>query len=175
MDLMLDLETLGTNPDCPVISIGAVLFEPETGKIRDTFYIVLDINEQIERGRKVTGDTLKWWMEQSEAAQKVFKDEAKPVDVALAAFLPWIRNAGGTDVSNLKVWGNGATFDVAIMENLLQQYKTPIHWKFWNIMDLRTFKRFNSKGRSVEKTGVNHNALDDAIAQANFVIECLKQ
>ena len=31
MDVMLDLETLGTRPDAAIIQIGAVLFEPRSG------------------------------------------------------------------------------------------------------------------------------------------------
>lgn len=30
-NLMIDLETMGKKPNAPIVSIGAVFFEPETG------------------------------------------------------------------------------------------------------------------------------------------------
>ena len=29
MDVMIDIESLGTSPDCVILSIGAVLFDPK--------------------------------------------------------------------------------------------------------------------------------------------------
>ena len=91
-DLMIDLETLGTTPETPVISIGAVFFNPETKKLGPTFYLPLAVDEQISRGRKPTGATLKWWMQQSNAAKKVFNEDAQPVEKALNIFVKWFND-----------------------------------------------------------------------------------
>ena len=45
MNLMIDLETLGTDADCPVIAIGACFFD-ENGTYEE-FYQTLDVEEQI--------------------------------------------------------------------------------------------------------------------------------
>ena len=46
---------------------------------------------------------------------------------------------------------------------------------FYNIMDLRTFRRFVGNGAKVPKLeGTNHNALDDCINQINYMFEHYK-
>lgn len=37
--LMIDLETMGSGPYAPIISIGAVFFDPNTGAIGDDFQV----------------------------------------------------------------------------------------------------------------------------------------
>ena len=46
-------------------------------------------------------------------------------------------------------------------------------WLFYNVMDVRTFKRFRAGNEKLQKSGVNHNALDDAVSQANFILKHL--
>lgn len=166
-DLMIDLETLGTTPQTPVISVGAVFFDLETKQLGPTFYLPCDANEQIQRGRKPTGSTLKWWMQQSDAAKKVFHEQAKPMKEVLTLFVQWYK---ANYPKGAYVWGNGSTFDISIMENLFTDYDVECPWGYNKAMDLRTFKRFNRDGEQVKKSGVNHNALDDAISQAKFVM-----
>lgn len=46
MDVMLDIETLGTKPGCMVLSVGACTFNLATGEIGDEFYMTLQMNPQ---------------------------------------------------------------------------------------------------------------------------------
>lgn len=166
MDLMIDLETLGTDPHCPVISIGAIFFDIEKKKLGPTFYATLDVKEQIRSQRTLDADTLKWWMHQSGAAKKVFRETASPVEFALNKFVEFIKQ-----FKKVKVWGNGSSFDIVILEDLFKQYDIKVPWSYNNIMDLRTFKRFVAKGEKLQKSGVDHNALDDAKSQAQYVLD----
>lgn len=166
-DLMIDFETLSTTPDAIVISVGACFFDVETKKIGSTFYAAFDVADQLKKGRSITADTLKWWFSQSDAAKKVFKEKADPPERVLKAFTEWAK-ANGTGINP---WGNGATFDISIIEDLFRQYEVKCPWAFYNVMDLRTFKRFVANGAKVVVKGTAHNALDDAIAQAEYVIE----
>ena len=175
-DLMIDLETLGTKPDAPIISLGAVFFDPFKGTVGPNFYMVLDVKEQIKYGRKPDGDTLKWWMGQSGAAKKVFSDSAKPVAEILQLFTKWIKaNEQKKGRQGVYVWGNGSTFDISLMENIYIQYGLDAPWNYNSIMDLRTFKRFVGNGQQIKKSGTNHNAVDDALSQAVYVIEQMKK
>jgi hypothetical protein len=167
-DLMIDLETLGSTPETPVISIGAAFFDIQTKKIGPTFYMALDVNEQIARGRKPTGDTIKWWLGQSDAAKRVFHEQAKPALVVLTTFIQWYK---ANNPKGAFVWGNGSTFDISILENMFNDYKLEIPWGYNKAMDLRTFKRFRAGGEQVKKSGVNHNALDDAVSQAQYILD----
>lgn len=172
-DLMIDFETLGQDPDTAVISLGACFFDENTGEIGPTFYMAFDIDSQLKKGRTITADTLKWWMGQSGAAKKVFNEKAKPAEEVLALFFQWCK--ANCSKKSLRPWGNGSTFDISIIEDLLKMYNIDCPWMFYNVMDLRTFRRYVANSAKVNKSeGVNHNALDDATNQAKFVIEHFK-
>jgi hypothetical protein len=166
-DLMIDLETLGTDPETPVISLGAVFFDIEKKTMGATFYMALDVDEQIKRGRKPTGSTLRWWMGQADAAKRVFNEKAKPSLEVLQTFSLWMK----ANNPKAHVWGNGSTFDVSIMEHLYKMYGLECPWGYGKIMDLRTFRRFQGKGAKVVVPGTAHNALDDAVGQAQYVLD----
>lgn len=164
MNLMIDLETLGTEPNAPVISIGAVFFDKE--RFKEEFYTTLNFEQQIDTGRKLDFSTIKWWMFQDNKAKKIFKDIKTDTLTGLKQF---------TEFCNLykaKPWGNGSTFDIAILEDTFRMYKIEIPWKFWNVRDYRTFKQLFPN--EIEREGVYHNALDDAKHQAKNIIENLK-
>lgn len=171
-DLMIDFETLGTGSDAMVISLGACFFDIEKGTIGPTFYMAFDIEDQLAKGRVFTKSTLKWWMSQSGAAKKVFHEQAKPTLEVLELFSKWVKANGGK--KNTRPWGNGATFDISIIESLFAQFGVECPWMYYNVMDLRTFRRFVAGGADVVKEGTNHNALDDAQSQAKFVLEHYK-
>lgn len=166
---MIDLETLSTDENSVVLSIGAVFFEKELGH---NFYINLDINRQLKDQRTVNGDTFRWWLGQSEEARKAILDN-KPVELisALVAFQSFILNNMQSDTSKLKVWGNGSTFDISIMENLFKQYNMAVPWRYSNVRDLRTFKEYVANDAPIERSEGHHNALTDAMDQANYVIK----
>lgn len=166
---MLDLETLSTSNDCVVISIGACLFDIEKRTILSTFYMACEVQEQLDRGRKVSASTIKFWMGQSSAAQHVFNEKAKPMEEVLKTLVFWLNSMGPK--KDRRVWGNGSTFDISIMENLFDMYKIDRPWNYNSVMDLRTFKRFVGKGAQIPKPMVAHNALEDAKIQAQYVID----
>lgn len=172
-DLMIDFETLGQDPDTCVISLGACFFDEVSGKIGPTFYMAFDIDSQIAKGRSITGSTLKWWMGQEDAAKKVFNEKAEDPKAILELFSKWV--IGNCGISKVKPWGNGSTFDISIIENMFKMYGVKCPWLYYNVYDLRTFKRYVARGAKVPKNeGINHNALDDAINQAKYVIEYSK-
>lgn len=175
-DLMIDLETLGTHTKAPIISIGAVFFDIEKKELGPTFYGVLDVADQIDsKIRFADASTIKWWMSQSGAAKRVFKDNAHPTAPSLETFADWILNTVGSKSKSTKkvtVWGNGSGFDITLMETMFEDYKIKCPWMYYKVNDLRTFKRFVAKGEAVQKLeGTDHNALDDAVNQANYVLK----
>jgi hypothetical protein len=168
MNLMMDLETLGTTPDTAVISLGCVLFDLK-GKIIATRYFKFDVQDQLDRGRSVSIDTINWWMNQSAEARLALVKS--PEDMTLKyfkrEFLLWLKENGAQSFT-LRPWGNGATFDVSIMENILGP---DAPWKFWNVMCYRTYDKINKIKDLVKREGVYHNALDDAKHQTNCLLE----
>lgn len=170
---MVDIETLGKTNKAPVMSLGAVLFN-NTG-MYDRFYIRFDVEGQIDSNiRRTDGSTIKWWMSQEGAAQKVFSEQAVDTKVALQQFITFYKELllkYDLQEKDLKVWGNGPTFDMTIMESLFEDYGLKAPWYFRGIRDLRTFKEFVYDGSQTERVGTHHNALDDAEYQAQVVID----
>lgn len=170
---MVDIETLGIKNNAPVMSLGAVLFN--SGGMYDRFYIRFNVEGQIDSGiRKVDGQTIKWWMSQEGAAQKVFSEQAIDTKAGLEFFITFYKETllkYGLENKDLKVWGNGPTFDMTIMESLFEDYGLKAPWYFRGIRDLRTFKEFVYDGSQTERVGTHHNALDDAEYQAQVVID----
>jgi hypothetical protein len=167
IDVMIDIETLGKKPNCPVISIGAVAFDLTT--TYGSFYAALDVEEQIDSGKRIAdASTIKWWMSQSGAAKTVFKEDAIDTKTGLEQLALFL-----STFDDVYVWGNGATFDITILESIFDSYKVEIPWKYSHIMDQRTIKRFLGKGIKIKREGTYHNAIDDAMTQAKFIQECL--
>lgn len=160
--VMIDIETLGTSTDCIVLSVGAVYFD-ENG-LGEEIYQVFDTSSQFKKGRKIDPQTLSWWSHQmTPMPLKVDPNESVPYH--LLRLMGFIRE--GT-----KVWALGPTFDMVILESLFKDFDLQAPWKFWNVRDVRTVVELFPECR---KTINNHNALDDAKNQAEWVIEVLKQ
>ncbi|NDD98181.1 MAG: 3'-5' exoribonuclease, partial [Actinobacteria bacterium] len=61
--VMIDIETLSTQYNAAILSIGAVKWEES--EIVDTFYINVDPKSCKELGLHVEHKTVEWWMKQS--------------------------------------------------------------------------------------------------------------
>lgn len=174
-DLMVDLETLGTESNAAIISIGAVMFDFEKG-LGDTFYRVVNIESSLAHGGAISGSTIRWWMTQSEEARNVFKERTQGIGIVLGEFSAWLSLQASSnliDRDNIRVWGNGATFDNVILTNAYKQIGEKRPWSYRGDMCYRTIKNL-FPGVEVERVGTHHNALDDAIYQANHLIAIAK-
>jgi exodeoxyribonuclease VIII len=168
---MIDIETLATDQDAAILSIGAVMFHPDGGVDKaGSFYVVVDLSSQF--GREINPDTLYWWMDQRDAARKaVFNtlpDKRKSLPVALAELAAWYTAKGGK-----YVWSHGSTFDIPILAHAYKHDSlcdTPWHWR--GVRDTRTlFGLAMSMGiEKPEPVKNKHHALGDAIRQAEDVI-----
>ncbi|WP_087614021.1 exonuclease [Escherichia coli] len=167
--LSVDLETMGTNPDAPINSIGGKFFDPATGEMGPEFSKAIDLETS---GGIIDRKTIKWWAKRSREAQSaIFTDEIS-LDVALRLFIEFIeKNSGGCFV---QVWGNGANFDNVILRRSYERQGIPCPWLYDNDRDVRTIVELgNAIGFDVRMAipfeGVPHNALDDARHQAKQV------
>lgn len=167
-NIMIDLETLGTFMNAPVVTIGACFFDPMTGEIGDKFYERIDLSEAMRFGR-ADPETIRWWLKQEAEAQRELAKPGKKADEVLNALASFYRRS-----NDGKVWGNGASYDITLLEyqydRVLGQ-KAP--WAFWNIRDVRTVVHLAEglvkKPAAFTKGGTAHNALDDCIFQVGYV------
>ena len=165
--VMVDIETLGTACDAPILSIGAVAFDIESGEISAKFYRGVDPTSALERGR-ADGATLRWWMTQSDAARSAAFSGNSLIAEALAAFRLWYAGLFRTP----PIWANGPSFDISILETAFRTYGMKPPWKYNAARCVRTIKAIAGDLKMPTRSGVEHNALDDAIYQAACVCAC---
>ena len=167
--LMIDLETMGKNPDAPIISIGAIFFDPQTGDMGPEFSKTIDLETA---GGVIDRDTIKWWLKQSREAQSAIMTDEIPLDDALLQLREFIDENSGEFF--VQVWGNGANFDNTILRRSYERQGIPCPWRYYNDRDVRTIvelgKAIDFDARTATPfEGERHNALDDARYQAKYV------
>ena len=164
MDIMLDLESLGTRPDCAILTIGAVKFDPYTpDSFGDSLYHRIDVDEQLALGREIQEDTLRWWSTQADDVREEALGEGNRVSLE-TLYKDLNRFCVGVDA----IWCQGPAFDIVILENIYRQMGWPTPWQFWQIRDSRTLFQVHGDPREKGKAGL-HNALEDCISQAQGV------
>lgn len=170
--LMIDLETMGTNTNAPIVVIGAVFFDPQTGEIGPVFYIVISLVDAMNTGAVPDGGSIEWWLKQtSEARAAILADQVKLKD-ALLQFREFINEH--SDEKIVQVWGNGATFDNVILRRSYERQEIHCPWCYTNDRDVRTIVAlgltidFDAR-KIIAFGGERHNALHDARYQAKYV------
>lgn len=174
--IMLDLETLNVTPDCVVLSIGAVRFDPKGTGIAEKLELKPTVEDQTEiYNRSISEDTIRWWSEQKpEALNEAFSDSGRlPFAECMEILYKfcWNRRA---------VWSNGAPFDLVVMEHAWRQTSTrpnPIPWPFWTMRDTRTLYEIAGVNLKNKKYGTKttHCAVEDAVHQAIVVQDAYKK
>ncbi|WP_218076503.1 exonuclease [Escherichia coli] len=170
--LMIDLETMGTNSNAPIVVIGAVFFDPQTGEIGPIFYVVISLVDAMDKGAVPDGSTIEWWLAQSSEARSATLVNQIPLDDALLQLREFIDENSGEFF--VRVWGNGANFDNVILRRSYERQGIPCPWRWSNDRDVRTIvelgKAIDFDARTaIPFEGVRHNALDDARYQAKYV------
>jgi len=164
-DIMIDIESLNTTPDCVILTIGAVLFDPRGNGILDKIELRPTIEDQTETyNRTINEDTLRWWGTQSEAAQEEALGDRDRISFkeCMDKLYKFCWNQG-------KPWSHGAPFDIVVMEHAWRQHSQLAPWPYYNVRDTRTL--FDIAGVSLKDGGhvTSHKAVEDAERQAIVV------
>lgn len=172
--LMVDLETMGNKSNAPIVSIGAVFFNPNTGNTGAEFYTAVSLESSMLLGGVPDAGTIIWWLKQSPEARSAIAiaDTITLID-ALELFSDFIseNSDAGSDV---QVWGNGASFDNVILRSSYDRADIECPWKFWNDRDVRTMTELGkaigiNPRYDIPFDGDMHNALSDARHQVKYV------
>jgi hypothetical protein len=169
--VMIDIETLGTDPDAVILTIGGVKFDPndESRGTWDHFYYSLDIAEQMDT-RSTTDETIEWWAKTNPKMllEELDNTDRTPVIDVLKALNRW-------QVATDNIWAQGILFDLGILENIYREYEHHIPWTgFWRIRDSRTLIGLMEVDPRKSMTFEAHNALEDCKVQALGVQRTLK-
>ena len=167
LHMMVDLETLDNVPSSKILSIGAVIFDAN-GSFLKTFYKDVDLTGQ--ENRTISDSTFRWWLRQSDEARGALSAEVAQGRVKLGSALSSLTALIGGDSERIKVWGNGASFDNAILAHAYREAGAGLPWRFWNDRCFRTIKSTYRETPEPARQGTHHNALDDAKHQAHHLI-----
>jgi len=171
--IMIDLETMGVTKRAAIMSIGAVAFDVEAGRIVDEWCINVNVQDCLSCGLITDKTTEEFWS-RPENAGALASLSVGTVDlkVALSNLRGWVlRDA---DKEDIEPWANGTSFDLAILEVAYEMVSLPIPWKFFNERDYRTVKRLYHEVPKPGFAGLKHNALDDARFQAEHLMRIFK-
>lgn len=181
-NVMIDLETLSTHKNAAIIEIGAVEFNKNTGEIGETLDIVINPNDWCNNDRHVDGETIQWWFKQDSKTRKRFITKQNYIEyctlkLALQKLRYFIIDCDTVDDDkNVVVWGNGSSFDIAILESAYEHVGIQIPWKYWSVNDVRTIVDLNPKIKENTKfeKGIRHNAISDCQYQIKYLTETIK-
>ncbi len=163
MNVMIDLETMGTNSNAAVVSIGAVSFETN---IRATFYTAVDLESCCKLGGIIDKSTVEWWQRQPKSVRDSLGVGTIEASEAIRIFNEWFAKQG--NMRSIKVWGNGADFDNVILANMIKRSGAKVPWLYYNNRCFRTLK--NLLPIQIPFKGEKHNALNDAVYQAEYTM-----
>lgn len=199
MEVMIDIESLGTVAGSPIVTIGAVLFDPrhcdDSKVLYDrSLHVRIDISEAVNISRGVEGGTIRWWFEQdNDAIKALVSNDCVTVREALEKLWRYCCERGTfvdteffNGLSGLPkcsgYWAKDPDFDMQLLRYYyeLPEIKTPMPWKFWECRSVRTVQHLAwSEGPHVrpdfEIPGIAHNARWDAIEQAMTVQAAYKE
>ena len=165
MDLMIDLEGLGTGPDTTILTIAAQAFDP-FGVItfEQQYYARVTLESQPDRS--IQQGTIDWWATQPAVARdEAFHEENRiPLDQALDELGKLIWHAK-------RIWAQGPTYDMNILEHAYKSYGKPIPWQFYAVRDSRTVF---SLWPDLPKPLTSHHALEDCRRQIGLLQQTLK-
>lgn len=158
-DIMVDLETLGTNPNSVILSIGAVRFSrnERNEKYENNFYERISIDSCIEKKLDIDSTTMEWWKLQKEDVryEALENPDRKPLKQVLTEFSKWF----GSETN--KIWGKGPSFDCSILANAYRKCDMEPPWKFWNERDVRTIMDLgNIKSYHLPNNQMHHPIAD---------------
>lgn len=172
LDVMIDLETLSTRADAAIVSIGAVWFNPQTQQVGQPIHLVVDMADSIRTGGHVDGNTVAWWLALSDAArQSITTGKRLDMAGALVALGRFLCNVAPD--SAVRVWGNGADFDMTILASAYARLNLPLPWRYYNARCFRTLRKLHPDVQAPQFASAEHNAADDALHQALHALAIL--
>ena len=174
--ISVDLESLGVTAGAVILSAGLAAFTLQGG-IVGTWYGVFSVESQCVMGRSVDPRTVQWWEQQSPAAKgavaEAYNIKGRMVE-GLDAIRAFIARFDNESYELGGVWGYGANFDNAALEDLAACYAAKPLWNYRKNRCGRTLVALvGSPAPKQVVPGVHHHALDDARFQAEWFRQCL--
>lgn len=164
-DLMIDIETVGTGPEACVLTIAAQSFDPFVrGYYDQQYYARVDIDSQPDRN--IEQGTIDWWATQPAAARDEAFAEHDRIPLKQA-----LEELGRMIWHSKRIWANGPTFDMNILEHAYKSLGLVLPWKYYLVRDARTVY---SLCPNLNKYPASHHALEDCRRQIDLLHDSLE-
>lgn len=175
--VMIDIETLSHKPDACIIQIGAVSFDRNGIKEQRQWDIEPPVNSN---SGSITLQSVLWWAKEDPKLLATIANSPNKVPLhqaldELSSMFP----VGDKGTNRTRVWANAPSFDCVILRSAYNNMGMDTPWMFFNELCFRTIghlytavhgEKFKNV-RERNKTGNSHDALSDAVSQANAIIE----
>ena len=181
---VFDIETKDINPSGVVISLGVVLVD--LSKVQSFKELVaqggniyFDQEQQGERNRTISPDTLAWWDSQGEAAKECLDN---PNKISCSALYPALNrlyeSIGIRPNPKTTKWFSRGYFDAVFMDSFCRTFELGPMFKFYNWRDTRSFLDGAGLGSNNEKLDtpegfIPHNSHHDAAFEAYMMQRAL--
>jgi hypothetical protein len=162
--VMVDIETMGTGVNSVILQVSFEAFNflldgREITELDFSTTIYPCLSEQVESGRSVDSDTVKWWISKNpefftillkKCSNPSYYDSVEEVSEIFSSF----------NDSGYVMWARSPEFDIQMLENL-----TGVKYNYRNKMDVRTIEKL---------FGGRPKAAHDAELDCRFQIEYVK-
>lgn len=185
IDVMLDIETLGTDPGAPILQIGAKTFNrlyTSDDWMASHFDEYVDMQSCFDLGlTEVTAGTLEFWFRQDQdMAQKVlFNANARPIEEVLVYLNQWASTLTSGN-EELRWWAKGPDFDNVLIEHAAQLAGEDVPWRYNKKRCVRTLQDVADWPDERLKhlswfREPDHDALADCEQQIDIVRHCIRE
>lgn len=175
--IAFDLETLDTNPNGVILSLGIVMFDITAANtfeelVAQGFNIYFDQKQQIEADRSISDDTVDWWERQGDEAKECLNNPHQVSCENLHKYLAAFYTSMGKK-PNPKTcrWFSRGHFDASFLENFCRTFEIDPPYKFWTWRDSRSYldgAGIGTRNEKIEKPKelIPHNSHHDAAFEA---------
>ena len=174
INIVLDLETLGTDENAAIIQIGMCIPNFDRKYVPLGLRCELEVTIAYEDCLAATAfsrsdSTMQWWETQDKDTRKIVFSGQESYVTALDQVEKFLKDvqSGGAEVA---LWGNGSDFDNRLLAYTVSALGYKPAWKYYNNRCLRTLKAlFPAKVAQDQEDETKHTALGDARYEARIM------
>lgn len=169
-DIMLDIETLGHNPNSAIIQVSMAYFDRYTGKIDRTMKCNVSKKSSLYYGLTTNKSTLDWWQSTPELRQQFdeMNKRAEGLKYALKRVSDFISPSA-------RLWSY-ANFDIPILESAFIATGMRLPWNYKNVRDIRTLTDLADLDlKTLDWSKKTHDSMDDVKFQIEYCVKCFRK
>lgn len=175
-DIMVDLETTGTDPEhCAIFQIAAVKFDPVKRMVSP---MVFDRSLQFAPNRFWEEGGRQFWQKMPDIYKSLVERAEDPA-LVLKEFTTWV-NSDYTDQGPARIWAKPIHFEWGFLSSYYRQFGMPMPFHYRTARDMNSYiggLRSNPEHHNLDNEvpfeGPEHNALWDVFHQIKVLFHAM--